>query len=88
MEPRNQGLKLGDLKAGQVARIASIDDTAEIAARLMEIGLLEGSQVEVVHEAPFGGDPIAVRVRGALIALRRGEADLVRVEEVHDADRR
>jgi ferrous iron transport protein A len=41
--------------------------------------LLEGSTVEVLHEAPFGKDPIAVRVRGALLALRRSEANHVRV---------
>lgn len=57
-----------------------VDETAEISARLMEMGLLEGSRVEVAHEAPFGGDPIAVRVRGALIALRRNEANQVWVE--------
>jgi ferrous iron transport protein A len=35
--------------------------------------------VELVHQAPFGGDPVAVRVRGALIALRRNEANLIEV---------
>jgi ferrous iron transport protein A len=79
---------LGELKPGDQGRIVRIDTAgtegpaAELAARLMEMGLLEGSAVTLVHEAPFGGDPIAVRVRGALIALRRGEANLVWVERV------
>ena len=70
--------RLGELGKGKQARIMSIDSqlgASEICARLMEMGLLEGSLVEVVHEAPFGGDPIAVRVRGALIALRRNDAN-------------
>jgi ferrous iron transport protein A len=76
-------VKLGELEKGKRARIISIDPAAgsgEICARLMEMGLLEGSLVEVVHEAPFGGDPIAVRVRGAMIALRRNEANHIWVQ--------
>ncbi len=73
-------IKLGELALGKLARIIQVDETAEISARLMEMGLLEGSRVEVAHVAPLGGDPIAVRVRGALIALRRNEANHVWVE--------
>ncbi len=77
--------KLGELKKGQSGRILSVEKDREgdgfsderLAQRLMEIGLLEGSQVEVVHEAPISGDPIVVRVRGALIALRRNEANRI-----------
>jgi ferrous iron transport protein A len=70
-------LKLGELSKGRLARIVSLEPGSEICARLMEMGLLEGSLVEIVHEAPFGGDLIAVRVRGALIALRRQEANQI-----------
>ena len=76
-------VRLGELPKGRSARIVQIDDGAEIAPRLMEMGLLEGSMVEVLHEAPFGGDPIAVRVRGALIALRRNEANHIWVDAAH-----
>lgn len=81
--------RLGELRKGGRGRIveiacggASVGAPSDegICARLMEIGLLEGSVVEVVHEAPFGGDPIAVRVRGALIALRRNEANHIWVQ--------
>ncbi len=76
---------LGELKPGERARVVGMTaGVATVMRRLMELGLLEGAQVELVHQAPFGGDPIAIRVRGALIALRRAEANLleVRVEEV------
>lgn len=73
--------RLGELRKGECARIVSVrDPETELSRRLLEMGLLEGSLVELVHEAPFGGDPVAVRVRGALIALRRGEANQVEVE--------
>lgn len=47
--------------------------------RLREVGFDEGVEVELLHAAPFGGDPIAVRVGGSVIALRRAQAALVRV---------
>lgn len=73
-------VKLGELHPGSRGVIAKTGGPVEILRRLLEMGLLEGSAVEVVHEAPFGRDPIAVRVRGSLIALRRNEANLIEVE--------
>lgn len=75
-------LKLGELKCGERAVIlAIIAPDEKLARRLMEMGLLEGAETELVHEAPFGGDPIAVRVRGSLLALRRAEANWIEVEK-------
>lgn len=71
---------LGELRKGQSGRILAVETAEEpMVQRLMEIGLLMGSQVEVLHEAPLSRDPIVVRVRGALIALRRNEAKHIRV---------
>lgn len=75
-------VKLGKLKKGERALIAHVggaEFSMDFVERLLEMGLLEGSMIEVVHEAPFGGDPIAVRIRGSLVALRRQEADAVEV---------
>jgi ferrous iron transport protein A len=52
---------------------------AEIERRLLELGFVEGANVEVLHEGPVGGDPIAVRVNNTTIALRRREAMAVLV---------
>ena len=46
----------------------------ELEQRLLELGFVEGAAIEVLHEGPLGGDPIAVRVNGSTIALRRREA--------------
>jgi ferrous iron transport protein A len=40
----------------------------------IELGFTEGASVEILHEGIFGRDPIAVRVNGATVALRRREA--------------
>ncbi len=69
---------LGELILGQRAVILTIAAN-DLTNRLLEMGFLEGDVVEVMHEAPFNKNPIAVRVRGALIALRRNEANHITV---------
>ena len=51
-----------------------------IGRRLMELGFIHGAVVEVRHHAPFTADPIAVMVRGMVVALRRYEAKRISVE--------
>jgi ferrous iron transport protein A len=46
--------------------------------RLTELGLRDGARIEVLRRAPFGG-PLALRVGGALIALRLAQAAQVAV---------
>ncbi len=54
----------------------------ELERRLLEIGFVEGAEVEILHEGMIGGDPIGVRLDDMRVALRRREADavLVRVQ--------
>lgn len=59
------------LAAGDVASALT---SSELESRLIELGFVEGAQVEVLHEGVIGGDPIAVRVENVTIALRRREA--------------
>lgn len=73
---------LGARPVGYRGRITTVDaaqsangiDPAELERRLIEMGFTEGAQVEILHQGLFGADPIAVRVDGATIALRRAEA--------------
>src|SRR3546814_20570855 len=55
---------------------AASSEAVELERRLIEIGFVEGAHVEVLHQGPIGGDPIAVRVDDATIALRRRAANL------------
>lgn len=70
----------GRIRAIRVA--AGIDglSAAELERRLIELGFVEGSRVEILHQGLFGGDPIAVRVNDATVALRRREAASILVE--------
>jgi ferrous iron transport protein A len=64
----------GHIAAIHVAEGAHGLSAAELEQRLLELGFVEGAAVEVLHEGPLGGDPIAVRVADTTIALRRREA--------------
>ena len=70
-------MNLGELKKGQKAKVKKVGGT--LAARLLEMGFFEGTEVEVVHEAPLSADPIAVQTVGGMIALRRVEAAQIEV---------
>ncbi|MBI1171590.1 ferrous iron transport protein A [bacterium] len=70
--------------AGQVKAIVVRDHAssllpAEMERRLIELGFVEGASVQILHEGLFGRDPIAVRVNGATVALRRREAMAIQV---------
>ncbi len=54
----------------------------ELERRLLELGFVEGAEVELLHQGLFGRDPIAIRVDSATIALRRREAAAVLVEPI------
>jgi len=60
---------------GSVQSVNGSDRPIEdLESRLIELGFVEGAAVEVLHEGLLGRDPIAVRVDGVTIALRRREA--------------
>jgi ferrous iron transport protein A len=70
-------LTLSELEIGDCASVfgvASDGVSDPIAARLCELGFDEGVQVELLHRGPMGGNPLAVKVGGAVIALRKAEA--------------
>jgi ferrous iron transport protein A len=72
---------LDQLKVGARAVIREIHGDDGIAIRLLEMGLTEGEEIEVVGFAPFG-DPIEFRVRGYRISLRANEARRLQVEKL------
>ena len=69
---------LDDLPIGSSATVTALGCERRIACRLMEMGLLPGTRVEMVRVAPLG-DPIEVRVRGYSLSLRRKEAAQLRL---------
>ena len=71
--------KLSELEPGERGTVKKVAGDADAARRLMEMGLMRGTTVEVIRTAPLG-DPLEVRVRGFMLTLRRAEAEHIEVE--------
>ena len=70
----HQGLRtLDELPIGESAVVHRVACQRRVGRRLMEMGLLPGTRIEMVRRAPLG-DPLEVRLRGYLLSLRRAEA--------------
>ena len=69
---------LSSLAAGVRATVAQINVPPASRARLMEMGLLVGTPVELVRFAPLG-DPVEIKVRGYNLTLRKSEAEQILV---------
>ncbi|MFM8471006.1 MAG: ferrous iron transport protein A, partial [Limisphaerales bacterium] len=76
--PDNQPQPLSSLALGATAKVAAINVAPADKARLMEMGLLVGTPVELVRFAPLG-DPLEIKVRGYNLTLRKHEAELILV---------
>ena len=74
-------VSLSSLRAGQRAVIDSFTEIDPDMQRLMQMGVLEGSDVEIVRFAP-SGDPIELKVMGYALSLRREQASLILVDDV------
>ena len=74
--------KLGELDPGVRAEIVGFCAAEELQGflhRLFEVGFLVGEQVEILQDAPLGKDPISIRVKDAVYAMRRADANLILV---------
>jgi ferrous iron transport protein A len=69
---------LDQLTPGQFATITNVAGEPALVQRLLELGLLEGEELEVLALAPLG-DPIEIRCRDSRLSLRRREAAGIRV---------
>ena len=69
---------LTTLPLGTSAVVVEIKVAPERRGRLLEMGLLVGTKVELVRFAPLG-DPVEIKVRGYNLTLRKNEAEQILV---------
>jgi len=70
---------LSELEPGERGKVTEVDGDADAVRRLMDLGVIRGTTLEMVRRAPLG-DPLEVRVRGFMLTLRRSEAEHITVE--------
>jgi ferrous iron transport protein A len=69
---------LSALTPGSRATVSEICIPAGDRSRLMEMGVLVGTTIELIRFAPLG-DPVEIKVRGYHLTLRKHEAELIHV---------
>ncbi|HEX6853044.1 MAG TPA: iron dependent repressor, metal binding and dimerization domain protein [Candidatus Polarisedimenticolaceae bacterium] len=77
---------LAGLAAGRSGRVRRLSPACQGAQRrrLLDLGIVPGTSIRAEF-ASLGGDPVAYRVRGALIALRRAQAEWIELDPVETA---
>jgi len=85
VEAPSEAIPLGELLTGEQGEVIEIDESGKSLRRLLDIGLVPGSKVYTVRVAPLG-DPIEFRIKGALISLRRHEANKIWIKRIEGDD--
>ena len=65
----NRQCCLNDIQPGEHGTVVALKATGGMRRRLLDLGLIENTDVECVGRSP-GGDPSAFLIRGAVIAIR------------------
>jgi len=82
-EPKVEGKfkTLSSLPIGEKGKVIGISTRCrgQQRRRLMDLGVVPGTEIEVEMKS-VGGDPIAYRIRGATIALRKKQAERIFLE--------
>ncbi|NLO85321.1 MAG: ferrous iron transport protein A [Clostridiales bacterium] len=69
---------LSNIKPGQTAHVKQLLSTGSMRRRLLDIGLIEGTEVRCVGCSPCG-DPSAFLIRGAVIAIRMEDGEKIMI---------
>ena len=72
--------RLNNIKSGHCARIHCHHATGAVRQRLLDLGFVPETTIDVIRRAPLG-DPIECRVANYKVTLRNTEAALIEVEE-------
>lgn len=72
---------LNSISVGNKCKVKELVSEGLIRRRLLDLGLIQDTIVEVVQTSPFG-DPVAYLIRGTVIALRSELAEMILVENI------
>jgi ferrous iron transport protein A len=76
----DMGSSIRQLNVHDKATITSVTAPGEMGRRLRDMGLVPGTEIEIIGRAPLK-DPVALRLRGFTLTLRNNEADYIHVDK-------
>ena len=71
--------KLSELEPGEKGTIVKVQGSGALRRRLLDMGLIRGTEIEMVRKSPLG-DPLEFLVKGYNLSLRKAECENVYVE--------
>jgi Fe2+ transport system protein A len=71
-------IPLNQLSMGIKAIVSSLNANGPARRRMLDLGVIDGTEIEPLYKSP-SGNPIAYRIRGAVIALRSDVSDKILV---------
>ena len=71
-------MKLKEASLNYLVRVMNINAKGELRRRFFDLGIIEGTDIEVLFKGPFG-DPVAYLIRGTVIALREEDSEKIEV---------
>ena len=74
-------MTLKDLKVGQSGTIANVAGEGALRLRLLDMGLIPGTKVQLQKVAPLA-DPIQIQVRGYELTIRLEDANKITIQEI------
>lgn len=75
--------KLSELKPRETGRVRRVSGEGALHKRLLDMGVIKGTEIEVVKVAPLG-DPVDIKIKGYHLSLRKQEAAGISVEVIEN----
>lgn len=73
--------RLDTTNIGQSVKIVKIHTQGKLMHKLLDMGFVSGSKIEVIRKAPLN-DPMELKIHNYHISLRQSEANLIEVEAI------
>ncbi|MHA1593871.1 MAG: FeoA family protein [Candidatus Baldrarchaeia archaeon] len=77
----NGEIRLSEAIIGEMYKIVRIEGPRTVRRRIIDMGLVPGTEIKVIGKAPLG-DPLNVVARGYNLTIRKSEASLIVVKAV------
>ncbi len=72
-------IALHELSIGLTGTVKKLNSSGIVRRRMLDLGIIPNTNVKVLRKSP-AGDPIAYKIRGTVIALRKDESINILVE--------
>lgn len=74
-------MPLDKLPMEKTSQVVKLQAAGSDERRLLDLGIIEGTKIKALYRSP-SGNPVAYRIRGAVIALRADLSEKILVSKI------